>query len=327
MPLNSLSETHLKIADRMFASVLGLWGIVAAMAMAVDTSGWDDPVFTVIRKVPWTPYSWAVLLAISVGVYIAGEVSAHTFRYRGSLIITGATLCMLWHLTMAILMSRMVYMMPTRITDLWPLIMFVVSVFYATRVIVYSNIFFGQRWNTNPYQLWATLFLMLVSLSQMIIGAAPASVFTEVERPVAFQVATVNFLGASVVMFGLHLRNQDRGLLLELAGTVSLVATLGWYASLVLHKENLAGTTLGFGLVEAFLFATLHRTIQILTLQWARITGKLRLEQRMTEALHPAVSNVLVVSRGDLENLQDNGVVGDKDESGSSGTEAVSDGD
>lgn len=300
MPLNHLSEKHLKIADRMFASLLSLWGYVAAIAMASDTAGWDDPVFNVVHKVPFTPYSWAIGLVIATSVYTAGEVLGHHHRHRGALIITGATLCMFWQLAMAVGMSRMVYEQPGRITDLWPLIMFIMAVFYSTRIVIYSNIFFGKRWNTNPYQLWATLFLMIVSMSQMIIGVAPTSVFTEVEHPVAFQAATVNFLGAAIVMFGLHLRNQDRGLSLELAGTISLVGTLGWYISLVLHKEDLAGTTLGFGLVEAYLFATLHRSIQIVVLKVARHSGNESLERRMTEALRPSVTNVLVVRPDEL---------------------------
>jgi hypothetical protein len=258
----------------------------------------------VVHKIPFTPYSWALGLFIAVSIYTAGEVMGHQHPHRGHILIAGAALCMFWHLSMAIAMSRMVYEEPNRITDLWPLIMFIMAVLYATRVIIYSNVFYGQRWNTNPYQLWATLFLMIVSLSQMIIGVAPTSVFTEVEHPVAFQVATVNFLGAAIVMTGLHLRNTDRGLLLELAGTVSLVATLGWYISLVLHKENLAGTTLGIGLVEAYLFATLHRSIQIGTLKWAQYSGKLGLEQKMTEALHPRPTNVLVVRANELDALQ-----------------------
>lgn len=289
MPLNYLSERHLKIADRMFAVVLCLWGVVAALAMAIDTSGWDDPVFLVVRKLPGTPYSWAGLIFGASMLYTLGEVMRPYHWHRGKVIIGGAALCSLWHLALAICMSRMVYVMPDRITGLWPLLTFVVAVLYFTRVILYANIFSGKRWSTNPYQLWATLLLMVVSLSQMIIGVAPTSVFTEVERPVAFQVATVNFLGATVVMFGLHLRNQDRGLLLELAGTASLVGTLGWYIALVLHKQNLAGTTLGFGLVEAYLFGTLHRSIQIIALKWAQRTGKVALERRLVTALQPGV--------------------------------------
>jgi hypothetical protein len=303
MTLNRLTEKHLKVADRMFASVLCLWGYVESMAIAADTSGWDDPVFAVVHKIPFTPYSWALGLFIAVSVYAAGELMSHHYPHRGKLIIAGATLCMFWHLAMAIAMSRMVYELPTRITDLWPLIMFIMAVLYATRIIIYSNIFYGQRWNTNPYQLWATLFLMVVSMSQMIIGVAPSSVFTEVEHPVAFQVATVNFLGAAIVMTGLHLRNQDRGLSLELAGTVSLVATLGWYVSLVLHKENLAGTTLGIGLVEAFLFATLHRSIQIISLKWAQFTKNEALEKRLADALYPSATNILVVRPEELPGL------------------------
>jgi hypothetical protein len=130
---------------------------------------------------------------------------------------------------------------------------------------------------------------MIVSLSQMIIGVAPTSVFTEVERPVALQLASVNFLGAAVVLFGLHLKNTAVGENLELAGAVSLVATLLWYTASVLHSQQLAGTTLGIGLVEMFLFGTIHRSVQIVVLKIARWRGRHDLEARIVTALHPAM--------------------------------------
>jgi hypothetical protein len=285
MPLNKLAEKHLRVGDRMFASLLGLWGYCCSLALMFDTAGWSDPVFSVVHMVPGGLRLWGILLFVSISVYVFGEVMSPEYPRRGQLIITGATLTMFWHVGLTLCMARMVYTSPNRITILWPLVVIVIAATYATRVIVYSNIFHGERWSTNPYQLWATTFLVIVSLAQVVIGVAPSSVFTEVERPVAFQVALVNFLGAAVVLFGLHLRNQDKGIALELAGTASLVVTLGWYIILVLRKEYLASTTLGFGLAEAYVCATLHRSIQILTLRWARRRGKPQLEERMTTAL------------------------------------------
>jgi hypothetical protein len=270
----------------MFSWLLIIFGYCISMAIAADPAGWDASVFTVVHHLPFSPYSWAVLLAVSTIIYNVGEVMPTRFQHRGVVLILGAVLCSAWCLGMALSMSRMVYVMPKTITILWPLVMFFIACLYASRAIVYANTFSGVRWNSNPYQAWSTLFLMSASLAQIIIGVMPSSVFTEVEKPVAVQLALVNFMGASVVMFGLHMKNKNVGLSLELYGAASLVATIGWYCAEVIHSNILAGTTLGFGLCEAFLFATFHRGIQITILKYARWKNKPHLEKRVAAALN-----------------------------------------
>lgn len=284
--LNRLTDEALRGADRILAWMLILLGYVIAVAMTVDPSGWDDPVFNIVRRLPFTPYSWSALLLIASAVYTVGEVMSERSRRRGATIITGAVLCSAWWMAMTLAMSRMVYVMPDRITELWPLVCLLIACLYASRMIVYANAFSGDRWATNPYQLWFTLYVMVASLGAVIIGVAPSSVFTEIERPIALQLALVNFMGASVVMFGLHLKNKEVGLNLELSGAVSLVAPLGWYCATVLQHQLLAGTTLGFAAIEAGTLATLHRCIQILTKKWAEWRGKPRLARRMSQALN-----------------------------------------
>jgi hypothetical protein len=285
--LNRLSDKELGTADRILGWLLILLGYVMAMGLAADPGGWEDPVFNVVRKLPYTPYSWSIGIALFTIVYTIGERAPQHWRGRGRVIIVGALLCGLWWACLSFMMARMVYEQPTRITILWPFMTIFVAFLYASRVVVYANTFTGDRWRTNPYQLWDTLMLITVSLSQVIIGAAPGSIFTEVEKPVMFQLALVNLMGASIVMFGLHMRNKDLGLNLELAGAMSLVATLAWYCASVTSKQTLAGTTLGFGLAEAFVFATLHRSIQIITLKWARRYDKDDLAHDMKQALNP----------------------------------------
>jgi hypothetical protein len=285
--LNRLTEAEFRGAERVTAWLLTLFGYFVAMGMAIDQSGWGDPVFNTVRRVPYTPFSWALVLALSTFIFNIGYVLKHDNHWRGKLIIIGASLCATWWLAMAICMSRMVYEEPTRITDLWPLVAFFAACMYLSRVIVYANVFSGDRWNTHPYQLWSVTFLMLASLSQVIIGIAPVSVLSEIERPAALTVGVGNLFGAVVVMFGLHLRDKEQGLMYELAGSFSLLATLGWYCASVLSRSPLAGTTLGFAMPEAFVFATLHRGIQTVTLVWARYSNRGNLERRMIHALNP----------------------------------------
>lgn len=285
--LNKLGEREFKAAERISAWLLTLLGYVIAMGIVVDSSGWHDPVFQVIQHVPWTPYSWAVMLVVATVIFNLGYTRNGESHWRGRLIILGAFLCAVWWFAMAACMSRMVYVMPQRITILWPLVTFFIACMYLSRVIIYSNMFTGDRWNTNPYQTWGTMFLVMASMSQVIIGIAPVSVLTEIERPAALTVGGANLFGASVIMFGLHLKDKEAGLMYELAGAASLVLTLGWYCYAVLHQSPLSGTTLGFAMPEAFVFATLHRAIQVLTLKWSRWSGREHLERSMIRALNP----------------------------------------
>lgn len=148
----------------------------------LDPAGWDDPVFNVVRQVPFARYTWAATLAVSVLVYAIGELVAVHSRRRGTIVIFGSTLCAAWCLAMTLAMSRMVYIMPDRITLLWPLVMFFVCCLYLSRAIAYANTFTMSRWNTNPYQLWCTTFLMSASLAQLVIGIVPSSVFIPLDQ-------------------------------------------------------------------------------------------------------------------------------------------------
>lgn len=285
--LNFLDEKQLQGTDRMHAWILILFGYLIALGMASDPQGWDDPVFTIMRKVPYTPYSWAGAFALCTTFYAVGELAKHDRRWRGRMIIFGALLCATWCMAMALCMSRMVYVMPTRITDLWPLVMAGFSVLYMARIVAYSNAFTGARWTSNPYQLWGTTLLMTASISQIVIGVSPSSVFTEIGHPVALQLAIGNFIGCIIIMFGLHLKDEDLAMNLEVSGAFSLVVTVGWYCWTVLHHQPLASTTLGLAMPEAFLFATFHRCLQIVTLRWAARTGRTELEERLKIRMNP----------------------------------------
>lgn len=298
--LNHLPEDTLRTSDKALAWLLVLFGIVVSMGLAIDPAGWDDPVFHVVRQVPFRHFFWSATLAVATLIYAAGELIAVHSRRRGTIVIFGATLCAAWCLALTLAMTRMVYILPSRITLLWPLVMFFVSCLYLYRAIIYANAFTIIRWNTNPYQLWCTTFLMSSSLAQLIIGIVPSSVFTEIERPVAVQLALTNFMGGAVVMFGLHLRNKDIGLNLELSGAMSLVATVGWYCVEIARHNILAGTTMGFALDEAFLFGSFHRAVQIIALKYARWRGHPRMESRMTQALVPEIVVPTSEDRSDI---------------------------
>lgn len=297
--LNQLGDTEFKLAERLSAWTLALLGYFVAMGMVINTSGWHDPVFHVVSKIPWTPYSWAVALVVFTFIFNIGYTRHSESRWRGKIIILGAMLCAIWWLALCFCMSRVVYEMPSRVTVLWPLVCFFIAAMYLTRVVAYSDMFTGDRWNTNPHQCWGTVFLASASLSQVIIGIAPVSILTEIERPAALMVGSTNLFGALVILFGLHLKDKEAGLMYELAGSVSVALTLGVYCSMVLRQAPLAGVTLGFAMPEAFVFATFHRAIQVMRLKWARFSGSERLEHRMIHALNPTARRPTLVPEGD----------------------------
>lgn len=292
--LSRLSEDDLRTSDRILAWLLILFGVFVAMTMSLNQAGWNDPVFRIVRKVPATPYSWALLLVVSVLVYATGELVNQFRRQRGFLIIIGSLLCASWCMAMTLAMSRMVYEMPGRITSLWPMVMFFVAILYGSRAVIYANSFTGFRWTTNPYQLWGVLMIMMVSLTQIVIGVAPSSVLSQYGHQVVLQVALVDFMAASVTMFGLHLRNKEAGLNLELSGGIGLLGVLSWFCVAELNQVPLAGVTIGFAMTQAFVFATFHHSAQIIALKWARWRQKPKMARSLERALKREGEPVIV---------------------------------
>src|ERR1700756_3529844 len=114
MARRRLDDGDLRTADRMLVWLLVVFGYMTAMAMSLDQAEWNAPVFKVMRKLPGTPYSWAVMLAVAVSVYTVGELSDPGRRWRGRVVIVGAGLCGGWYAALALTMSRMVYEQPDR---------------------------------------------------------------------------------------------------------------------------------------------------------------------------------------------------------------------
>jgi len=289
--LNKLGHEALHIADRMFVWVLVVFGYAVALTMLNNNSGWSDPVFRIVRDVPEAQYTWAAALMVAVTIYAIGSFLREGRRHRGVIIIFGASACSAWCMALCLAMTRMVYEEPTRITGLWPVVMMFFSFLYAIRAVTYANVFTGQRWRANPHQMWGLTAVILVSVTQIVIGIAPTSVIVELEKPVALQIALINFIAAIVVMFGLHLKNSEIGLSLELYGSISLVGVLAWYVVTVHIREPLSSATIGFMLTEAFLAGTFHRMVQIMALKTARWRDKPALAASIKHDLAP-ISNV-----------------------------------
>lgn len=127
-----------------------------------------------------------------------------------------------------------------------------------------------HRWATNPFQLYSLFLLMQVSANQIVIGVPFNGPQEALDRQAQIALAACNLLGSLICVYGLHLRNLDRALWVELCGYVALVGSLGIFVTLVFLMQPLPNTSFGLALSEAFVLASLHRSIQIIRYKLAR---------------------------------------------------------
>jgi hypothetical protein len=145
------------------------------------------------------------------------------------------------------------------------------AVFYKMWPIrALRNTFTMHRWATNPFQLYSLLLLLQVSVNQIVIGVPFNGPQEALDRTAQIALAGCNLLGALISAYGLHLRNIERALWVELFGYVALAGSLGIYVGLVFLMQPLPNTSFGLALSEAFVFASLHRSIQIIRYKRAR---------------------------------------------------------
>lgn len=121
-----------------------------------------------------------------------------------------------------------------------------------------------NRWSLNPFQMYDIVMLAAVALGQIVLGASPGSIQEGLDRHTLIALAVCNVVGSSWSLFGLHLRDLETGLWIELWGYLALTFVLCTYLWLLFHGQLNAGATYGFGFGEAFVFASIHRAIQIM---------------------------------------------------------------
>lgn len=142
-------------------------------------------------------------------------------------------------------------------------------VFYKVRPIrSLRHTFTMHRWAVNPWQLYTLFMLMQVSLNQIVIGVPYNGPQESLDRTAQIALAACNFLGSVICAYGVHLRDAEDGQLFELSGYLSLCGSLGIYVYLVFTMQPLPNTSFGLALSEAFLFASVHRSVQIAFARW-----------------------------------------------------------
>lgn len=286
MPLNELPPEVTQAADRTHVWLNVIMGFLVASSIASMPTWHTDQIFEVCRFIPHAQWVWSLSLLVATFVYTLGSFMDHSRAHRGVTIITGALLCAFWYLALSLCMARESYVNPHQVTGLWPLVVFILGLMYAHRAVLYANVFTGTRWALNPFQLYSVTSLVMVSIAQVIIGVSPGSVQAEFDKPAQLSLAASNLVGGIACLVGLHLRDLEMGLWIELWAYVSLTATMAFYAfTLISGNHGIPIATLSFGLSEAFVLASLHRAIQIGTYKWALLRGNLETQERLKPKL------------------------------------------
>jgi hypothetical protein len=148
-----------------------------------------------------------------------------------------------------------------------------------------------NRWALNPFQTYPIAFLACVAISQLELGAGPTSIQAELERHTAIALAMCNLFGSAIALLGLHLRDLESALWVELYGYLCLTFVLVTYLYLVYRGQINPGSTYGFGFSQAFVYAAAHRAVQILLYKRAR--GKRYKLAREATALQDTLNSIL----------------------------------
>lgn len=300
MPINYLPDLVVRGADRAHVWFNVLMGVTIALSLPMERTWKTEPMWMLARQVPWSPYSWALALAAAVAIYTWGSFLSLDNPHRGRVVIFGALLCAAWYMALALSIARETYVQPKEVSSIWPVLLFFISLMYAHRAVLYSNTFTGSRWATDPFQLYDISFLLLVSLAQVVIGVSPQSVQAQFDRGTQVSLAFANMVGACIALVGLHLKRLETGLWVELWGYISLTLTLAFYCYQLLISTTGPIATLGFTLSEAFVFASLHRAIQVIRYKYHRKHRRYDIADPLFKQLTHGYSSVIPTTADQL---------------------------
>lgn len=149
-----------------------------------------------------------------------------------------------------------------------------------------------HRWATNPWQMYTVSFLAAVAIAQIQLGASPGSVQADLDRHTVLSLAVCNVVGSAIALFGLHLRDLESALWVEFCGYFGLIFVLGTYVMLLGQTNVNPTATYGFAFAEAFVFAAIHRSVQILLYKRAhskslRLADRAMLMQETLDSIAP----------------------------------------
>jgi hypothetical protein len=130
--------------------------------------------------------------------------------------------------------------------------------------------FTWHRWRVNPFQMYFTAFLLLASTAQLGFGVAPTSPTVHLYDNTQAALAFCAFWGVLTVLFGLHLKDIETGLWVEVCGYVPVMFVEGISVYLMFTTQVIPFASHNFAFDQAMVYASLQRSIQIWLYKRAR---------------------------------------------------------
>lgn len=141
-----------------------------------------------------------------------------------------------------------------------------------------------QRWLTQSFMMCGVGLLMQASIWQLVLGNTQLVMTSgEIDPHSVPYLTFANLVGTAIVFYGLHLRNWESSLWVEVSGYASMLWSLALWILFVYLTAGLPNTSYGLNLTEGFVIASFIRAYLIARYKWALhrddVPTKLRLRQ------------------------------------------------
>lgn len=112
---------------------------VAALTAAGGPRRWQGEQFEVARQIPFSPYSWAIVLGVGAMLYTIGVLLREgddeaRWGLRGLFVVAGAFICAAWCIAFAWCLYQSGLQNPTQVSLSGPFLWATYSVFYVIKV-------------------------------------------------------------------------------------------------------------------------------------------------------------------------------------------------
>lgn len=133
-----------------------------------------------------------------------------------------------------------------------------------------KSTFTWHRWLTQSFMMCGVGLLQQASIWQLVLGNTQlVMTYGELNTSSATYLSVANLIGTTIVFTGLHLRDWELALLMELSGYAAMLWSLLLWITLVYFVVPLPNTSYGLNLTEGFVIASGIRAVLILRYKWA----------------------------------------------------------
>jgi hypothetical protein len=122
----------------------------------------------------------------------------------------------------------------------------------------------ATRWLTNPFKVCEVALLWQANFQQLALTGPIASMAGDLDYRSRLYLTLANLIGGGIAFYGLHLRDFEMSLWVEVCAYISLIGTLGWWVVLVYLTVPLPNTSYGLNSIEAFIIAAFIRSALVL---------------------------------------------------------------